>query len=352
MTGVLSRPFVSHFVSHFVEAGLSLHDAERALAPDSIMLMTRTQLIFRCLFTGLLLIALILGLSKSLDTRAEQPLEQSFERALITFAVVRGINAVVSVVQGTEVAIEPVGVGVTLTPGEIFDPVNDLIERFSWIVLVAATSLGAQRILVGIGSALPVQIALGLSVTLLLCYLWNPGFIPARRRVLLVRLSILVVFLRFLIPVVVMANEAVYDSFLNDRYENSHALLEQVGENVQTLQAAETAAIANETDQGILDSISRWYDRTTRRFNVEERLRAYEAGLANASENIIDLIVVFVLQTLVFPLLFLWLGVKLARVLAGTEFWFSEAGHVAQPQSPLPSPSPSAAPSLSKPPPD
>ena len=38
-------------------------------------------------------------------------------------------------------------VGVVLTAGEILDPLNDLVERFSWIVLLAASSLALQLLL-------------------------------------------------------------------------------------------------------------------------------------------------------------------------------------------------------------
>lgn len=63
----------------------------------------------------------------------------------------RGLNAVVSVAQGTELSIEPVGVGVTLAPGEILDPLNDLIEQVSTVLLIASASIGIQKIVVGIG---------------------------------------------------------------------------------------------------------------------------------------------------------------------------------------------------------
>ena len=43
--------------------------------------------------------------------------------------------------------MQPVGVGVTLTIGEVLDPLNDLVERFAWLALVASVSLGLQMTL-------------------------------------------------------------------------------------------------------------------------------------------------------------------------------------------------------------
>ena len=87
------------------------------------------------LFSVLLLLVAVLSVTPFVDQRAAADYEQLFQRAFITFALARTINGVISVVQGTEVALQPAGVGVTLTPGEILDPVNDLVERFSWIMM-------------------------------------------------------------------------------------------------------------------------------------------------------------------------------------------------------------------------
>ena len=60
----------------------------------------------RSLLTALLIGCVILATSGKGEILAEDYVGQAFKRALITFALVRGINAVVSVVQGTEVAID------------------------------------------------------------------------------------------------------------------------------------------------------------------------------------------------------------------------------------------------------
>lgn len=285
------------------------------------MLAKQTIPYLKLALSCFLFLLLFLSFTQSIDRQAEEPLENSFNRALITFGVVRSINAVISVVQGTEVAIEPAGVGVILTPGQILDPINDLIERFSWIVLAAGTSLGAQRILIGIGTTSLAQLIVVVAGGLLFLSLWAPKLLPTPWRSLVYRLSLTVLLLRFLIPIVVLMNELVYDSFLDDQYQSSFELLEQTEQEVQALQAAENTEIPTETDDGIFDAIGRLYDRTTQSLNVSARFSEYETKLENTSEQIINLIVVFILQTLVFPLLFLWLAVKFGSALVSGKFW-------------------------------
>jgi len=84
---------------------------------------------------GVLVAVLLVGMySGWLDEPAKEYTEQGLKRVLITYAVARGLNGLISVAQGTEISVEPVGVGMTFTPGQILDPVNDLIEQFSWLV--------------------------------------------------------------------------------------------------------------------------------------------------------------------------------------------------------------------------
>jgi hypothetical protein len=278
--------------------------------------------IFQITVTVALLAVAAINFTATLDRKAEAPINDAFERALITYAVVRGINAVVSVIQGTEIAIEPAGVGVILTPGEMFDPVNDLIERFSLIVLIASTSLGAQKILVGIGTTVLIQIAVAAALSIHLAALWRPGLLASRWGAVLLRVSLLLIMLRFLIPTTVLLNDIVYQHYLDQQYTESYTELEQTRQDVKALQDAETDPLAEQMEAGILEQIGRLYDRTAQRINVDARLAEYEQRLSNASEQIIDLIVVFVLQTLIFPMLLLWLGLKVIKLVFNGGIFF------------------------------
>ena len=80
----------------------------------------------------LLLIGLpILGWHGVLDDFSSQDINHSITNAGLIYGTARGINALVSVLQGTEVNV----LVMTFSIGEVLDPVNDLIERFSEFVL-------------------------------------------------------------------------------------------------------------------------------------------------------------------------------------------------------------------------
>jgi hypothetical protein len=90
----------------------------------------RTQIIAVLLMLLCLILALI-----PFESNAGAQLGHMLRITLTVYAIARGLNAVISAAQGTELSIEPMGVGLTLTPGEILDPLNDLIEQFSSVLL-------------------------------------------------------------------------------------------------------------------------------------------------------------------------------------------------------------------------
>ena len=102
----------------------------------------------KILWTLLATISAAAAMSGIVDTTSDELADQALRRALVTFAVARTLNGVISVAQGTELAVEPAGVGVILGVGQILDPINDLIERFSSVMLVVvkvAASSAASR---------------------------------------------------------------------------------------------------------------------------------------------------------------------------------------------------------------
>ena len=101
----------------------------------------------KILWTIIAAVGVALALTGLADDTSGEYADEAFKRALVTFAIARGLNGVISVAQGTEVAVEPGGVGVNFTVGQILDPINDLVEQFSSVMLVAASSLGLQNIL-------------------------------------------------------------------------------------------------------------------------------------------------------------------------------------------------------------
>lgn len=252
-----------------------------------------------------------------LDQKGYEYTEQGIKRGLVTFAIARGLNAVISVAQGTEVAIEPVGVGVTFAPGEILDPINDLIERFSWIVLASSVSLGAQSILLNMTEWIWFGVLVGVFLLTTTVAIWNRTLFSARVKTYLYKATMILLILRLAVPLVAMLNQGVYTVFLEPQFEESKLELEQT-----TLQLEESTQKpeVGEQELGLIERAKQMFDDASNAIDIDQQITELRDIASNVSQSVLNMIVVFVLQTLIFPLLFLWLSYRSILLIANAEF--------------------------------
>jgi len=263
---------------------------------------------------AVLLLVAVLALTPLLDRRAAQTYDTLFQRALVTFALARTLNGVISAVQGTELALQPAGVGVTLTPGEILDPVNDLVERFSWIMLGATISLGIQQVLLEFSAWWVLQgLVAALAVWLVVLYwMGRDGGRQVLGRVFLVAL-----FLRFAVPLTLIANDLLYAWFLEPRYTESTAVIQSTGEDIKALSERDPKPEPEGEEEyffeSILGSMGAVIKETASGLDLSEKVDQIQERAAAMIEHLIQLSVVFILQTGLLPIVFLWLFLQAAR---------------------------------------
>ena len=261
-----------------------------------------------------LAIALMVAISfmKPIDKSSDSQIDSAMTRALIGFGIARTLNGVISVAQGTEFAVQPAGVGVNFSPGEILDPVNDLVERFSWVMLVATSSLGIQKILLEVSSWIGISFMLAGAAVFWLLTKWQGGKASALAT-FASRLLLLMLLLRFLIPIGAIANDWVYRQFLEPRFETSSQELEVASERIREI-STRTSSVTPEADS-IRQKAKNLYNSMTSKFDFDGMLQDYRNSAENVSEHAVNLIVVFLLQTIIFPLLFLYLVYRTFRYL-------------------------------------
>lgn len=259
-------------------------------------------------------LAAVVGLSSfsTVDRVAEAEYEKLFQRALVTFALARTLNGLISAVQGTELALQPAGVGVTLTPGEILDPVNDLVERFSWIMLGATLSLGVQQVLLDIGQWWVLKALVAVLALAWIVVSWRRRGNQDSGRMLawLWRALIVVLLLRFAVPLAMIANEAVYDLFLEGRYLESTAVVESAEAEIEVINEEASAAAE---DESLFDALGRTFEGTRQSLDFRQKLASISERTTDLIEHLLQLGVVFIFQTGLLPIAFLWLFLRLLR---------------------------------------
>lgn len=252
-----------------------------------------------------LVIAAFVALSwlAPLDSVAHQYVDAGLKRALVSFATARALNAAISVAQGTEVAVQPAGIGVILSPGQALDPINDLVEQFSDLMLTASVAFGAEKVLIGIGAHWGVSLMLTIAAAAWFAFVGRRDSAPHW----LSRLMILLLMIRFAIPVVTIGSDFLFRQFMETDYQSSQRGIESVSGQLAKIDAQDAAAA---DDKGVLERFKGWAAQQTDFKSLYANLKA---SAEQATERIITLMVIFLLQTLVFPVALLWIMWSIAR---------------------------------------
>ena len=269
----------------------------------------------RLLWTTVIALALAGALTGHIDRASEAQAENALKNALVTFAVARTLNGVISAAQGTEVALEPGGVGVVLSVGEILDPINDLIERFSAVMLIAASSLGLQTLLLSITSWWGVTGFLFAAAAGFLAVIWAPRSAAARYAGPALRILLVLLFVRFAVPVLIVGTTLISDAFLAPKQAEATAILRDTTEDIERI--SDEAQSVPPADQSFMDRLGEMIDESLASMRVGDRMKELKESASNAAEHIVSLIAIFVLQTILLPLLFIWLFMAILKGVAG-----------------------------------
>ncbi|WP_373072809.1 hypothetical protein [Sulfurimonas sp.] len=233
----------------------------------------------------LVLIALF-ALFFEVDKSAMELYYQSFDRAVYSFALAKGLNAVISVIQSSEINVS-FFVGATVGLGEILDPLNDMVERFSWIMLASSVSIGIQHLLLLLGKTLFLKTVLiiGLVITFLL--IWVKKIHNSFAFILSLKIVVLLLVLRFGAVTFVYVNEAFYNNLYAENYANSTKFISSYKNDLEEIQKDK-------------EELNGYWEKFERKMEV-------------FSKKVIKLITMFVVTTIIFPLVYLWFLILLVR---------------------------------------
>ena len=186
------------------------------------------------------LLAATISWTDGLESPSDEYITESLKSGAVVWAVARGINGVVSTLKGTE--INPPFI--TFAVGEVLDPIDDLIERFSGLLMLALGSLALQKLLLVIfghyGFSVLITLLfllLSLSATYARFGTWfNP----------LLKLFCITIALHFSMAAAILANSLVDKVFLQEADDEHIAGMVELNDELSTLSNARADAPTEE----------------------------------------------------------------------------------------------------------
>ena len=239
-----------------------------------------------------------------MDAPAMAQVDAGLKRALVSFASARTLNGLLSVVQAAQVDIQPAGIGFTLSPGQLLAPVNELVKHFADLMLLACVAFGIQKVLISISGYWVVSGALTVVALAWAASQVGQGFAPRW----LSRAFVVMLMLRFAIPVALLATDVLSQKFLDANYTAAQSAIDATNAEASKTKAPEPQA---SDDKSWLPKLPNWIPSLQ---EVKERYTKMKQAVEQSTEHIVNLMVVFLLQTLLLPLLLGWAMLGIARL--------------------------------------
>lgn len=251
------------------------------------------------------------------DRQAKEYYESSLKRAVIAYASIRGLNAVVSVIKESDLEMAPTGLGVSLAVGQVLDPVDDMVERVSDVLVVAIAALGTERIIMEVGTEISFKIIAFLLLPLI-GLVWYRNRYGKEATLFLSKVVVFLLIIRFFLPF-----SAYLNGYINTNYLDAQVVASQEKlDSLTTLEDLSDFKTENRKGGGILSQLSGAVE------SVKEKTAQLQEAFIQIKNNSKDLIksmvtlttvyiVAFVVQVLLIPLLTFWGLFRLSRVFIG-----------------------------------
>lgn len=263
------------------------------------------------------LVAILLFLSPglrvpALDSTTDVYFREAISKAGITYATCRLINASVSIIKDSNLNLEPAGVGITLAIGQALDPLDDMTERVSDVIVTAITSLGVQKLAYEMSVSLaPSILSMFLLISSILIWFKSKRLVTIQKKI--IGLILLILIARFTLPISAVTNDFLQENFFEEKISNANKEL--------ALGSAELDKLMDfslpETD-GVLGTIKNSASFVKRKsLELKNSLVDTISDTGHIIENLLKLIFlyvgIFLIQVIALPIIVFWLFVKCAN---------------------------------------
>ena len=252
-----------------------------------------------------------------LDTMTDSYFSESITKAGVAYATCRVINASVSIIKDSTLQLEPAGVGISLAVGQALDPIDDMAERLSDVLVTAITSLGVQKLAYEISvSFVPRMLSILLFALSVLLWFESERLTSLQKTV--TRFMVLLIIARFCLPISSVADEYLHEHFFADQISDANEKLALGSAELDRLKDLSLP----ETD-GVLGTIE-----NSASF-LKQKTTEFKNALVSTVNNTRDIIEsllkltylyvgIFLIQVVILPLLSFWFLVKTANALFHT----------------------------------
>ncbi len=244
-----------------------------------------------------------------LDASTDTYFREAITKAGVAYATCRVVNAAVSIVKESHLELEPAGIGVSLAVGQALDPIDDMTERLSDVLVTAITSLGVQKLAyeMSLPLAPPILAVFLLALSILI---WFENEKTARLKKGAMGMLLIIVVARFCLPMSSVANTFLQKHFFADQITEATNELSLVSARLDKIKDFSLPEI-----DGVLKTIENSASFLKQKsMKFKEAIEITASHMGDIIENLLQLtflyVGVFLIQVIILPLLTFWLLIK------------------------------------------
>jgi len=252
-----------------------------------------------------------------IDKNTDTYFSDSMTKAGVAYGFCRAVNASVSAIKESEIQIEPAGLGLSLAAGQVLDPLDDMTERASDILVTAIVSLGIQKIAYELCVAF-VPSLIGFALIILFGISFVKGDRATALRGLGVSSIVLLAVARFCLP-----TSSIINAYLHENYflPQITAVQDQLAMNSPELERLKDTSMP-EID-GVLGTVKNGFDFVGEKTaDLSATIKAMVGNMESMISNLLKLsylyVAIFIVQVIILPVGAFWLLTRVTNVLFGT----------------------------------
>ena len=248
-----------------------------------------------------------------LDQNADVYVTKAISKAGAAYTICRGINAGVSVIKESQLHLS-LGAGISVAAGQILDPLDDLTERTSDILITSIVSLGIQKIVYELCLwVTPLLLAVAIVILIVISFFhwkWNQKL----QRIIL-KVIFLISIARLCLPITALISSGLDHYYFSPKINHVQEELNQFSSPLERFKE-----LPPEYD-GIWNTLKNGTDFIKEK--IVDLWAIFQAINPQIMiENLLKLsyiyIALFIIQVILLPLGIFWLLTRIVNAFRGT----------------------------------
>ena len=252
-----------------------------------------------------------------MDKNTDTYFSNSMAKAGVAYGICRVVNASVSAIKESQLHIEPAGLGVSLAAGQVLDPLDDMTERASDILVTAIVSMGIQKIAYELCVAF-VPSLIGVAIIVLFGISFVKGDRATTLRGLVISSIILLAVARLFLP-----TASIINAYLQKNYFSPQILKVQNELSMNSPELERLKDMSMPEIDGVLGTVKNgFYFVGEKTSDLNATLKEMVGNMERMIFNLLKLsylyVAIFIVQVIILPIGAFWLLTRIANVLFGS----------------------------------